>query len=890
MSLDKETLRSQFGKDYKKFYETKLFKKEGFERRKCPKCGKWFWGTGNNESCGDSSHEPYSFIKDKPKTVSYVEFWKMFSDFFKKERHAIVDRYPVVSRWRQDLYFTIAGIQDFQRIENGRMSFEYPANPLLVPQICMRFNDIPNVGITGRHLTSFMMANQTAFNYPKEGYWRDRTIELNFNFLTKVLGVKKENLTYTEDVWAMGDFSEFGPCLESFANGLEMVNSVFTQFEYSNGKTKELTGKVVDVGWGFERLLWFYNGSGTAYDSAFRDELEYLSKGIDWDAALYRKVAGISGYIDMDEQRDSEKYEDGLIKRARISKNDYNNTIKPMQAAYAIADHSRTLLFAINDGALPSNMGGGYNLRVILRRIFDLVGEHGFGIDIMKLIEMQARALKPLYGGMEGSMEEIKDVFDTEKKRYNSTKGMADSIIRIMLDGREKITNERLRLLYESNGITPEQIQKAAHGRGIEVDMPENFYSGVVKSNFADERKRKEKVPISVEKLPKTEKLFYSFATEALAKALKVEGNFVVLDKTPFYAESGGQQADSGTINKIEIRDVQSVDGVIVHELESKPDFKIGKEVKCIVDIERRERLMAHHTATHLVSAAARAVLGKHAWQEGAKKTYEKAHIDVAHYERLSDGQVGAIESMANSYIFNGMKVKMSEMGRNAAEKEFGFSIYQGHGVPASRLRIVEIRDLKGKLIDAEACGGLHLMDRESMVGIIKIIGSYRIHDGVNRLEFVAGPAALALLKKEDLQLKEVAKAIGSDVDKLQNNISRHVQELEATKRDYSALLEKLSSSIADGIISRKKGAHSILMLPYPREFLRKIATLAVERERGIVVMLYNDKNDVVCIAGNDSKISASEFAKANIKRINGKASFVGGGSKRIAEGKVTEK
>jgi alanyl-tRNA synthetase len=154
----------------------------------------------------------------------------------------------------------------------------------------------------------------------------------------------------------------------------------------------------------------------------------------------------------------------------------------------------------------------------------------------------------------------------------------------------------------------------------------------------------------------------------------------------------------------------------------------------------------------------------------------------------------------------------------------------------------------------------------------------------------VAGPAALALLKKDDMQLKEIAKAIGSDVDKLQTNMARHVQELERAKKDYSALLERLGASIANEIISSKKGTHSILMLPYPREFLRKVATLAVEKEKGIAVMLHNSDGDIVCISGSDSKTNALDFAKAHVKEIDSKADFVGGGSRRIAEGKLTTK
>ncbi|MDE1823606.1 MAG: alanine--tRNA ligase, partial [Candidatus Micrarchaeota archaeon] len=151
--LDKDSLRAEFSKNPNEYYKVRLFDEQGYERRRCSACGKFFWSIGERETCDDPSHTEYSFFKESPKPIGYVEFWKKFSGFFKKNGHAIVDRYPVVSRWRQDLYFTIASIQDFQRIENGAMSFEYGANPLLVPQICLRFSDIENVGVTGRHLT-----------------------------------------------------------------------------------------------------------------------------------------------------------------------------------------------------------------------------------------------------------------------------------------------------------------------------------------------------------------------------------------------------------------------------------------------------------------------------------------------------------------------------------------------------------------------------------------------------------------------------------------------------------------------------------------------------------------------------------------------------------------
>ncbi|MEM3227410.1 MAG: alanine--tRNA ligase [Candidatus Micrarchaeaceae archaeon] len=888
--LNKNSLREKFSKDYKRYYSTKLFENEGFVRNKCKLCGKYFWTADSaRELCGDPSHEPYSFIKKNPNRVNYSGFWKQFSEFFRKNGHEIIESYPVVSRWRPDLYFVIAGIQDFQRIENGRIGFEYSANPLLVPQMCMRFSDIPNVGVSGRHFTSFMMANQTAFNYPKEGYWRDRTIELNFSALTKLLGIRKENLTYVEDVWAMGDFSEFGPCLESFSNGLEIVNSVFTQFEYSNGAVSELNGKVVDVGWGFERLLWFKSGEQTAYDSTFPNELKYLysSSGFKPDKELYSRIAGVVGAIDVaEEHREGE--EERLAERLGVSKSDYLEIIKPMQAMYAIPDHMRSLLFGVSDGALPSNVGGGYNLRVLLRRVFDFVERYNLSIDLMKVIEMEAKELKPIYRNIDDNIDEISEVIEIERKRYANTKSAARRIVVELLEKKEPPTKEKLKTLYESNGITPDFISAVAKERGVELNLPEDAYSGIITGDFVEARKKREReIGMNLSGIKPTKKLYYQFASSATAKVLKSESNMVVLDQTPFYPEGGGQEADHGTIDGEAVVDVKSADGVIVHFLRSTKRFKKGKHVKCEVNLDRRSRLMAHHTATHLVSAAARKVLGAHAWQEGAKKSEDKAHIDIAHYERLTDQQIKEIENTANDFILNGIKVSVKEMPRKSAEGKFGFSIYQGHGVPSGTLRIVEIDDLQGRLIDAEACGGLHLAGRESNIGLIKIISSYRIHDGIDRLEFVAGRAALDYISSMESSIKKIAQSVGTDVYKIGSGIEAKLSELSAIKDSYKRMQGELAQSLAQQI-SNSKETVIIMKLDYEQKMLRLIATKIVERNGEKSVLLYNSAGDAVAISGPESGRSALKLLNENVENIGGKdAKLKGGGTERIAEGRI---
>ena len=199
--LDKKTLIEKFRKTPDKYWKVDLFKDKGFERRKCTTCDKYFWTLDpERKTCGDPPCENYGFIGNTVTKVKwdYVQTWKAFEKFFMSKGHASVPRYPVIDRWRPDLYFTIASIQDFQRLEKGNMVFEYPANPLVVPQVCLRFPDIQNVGVTGRHHTSFVMSGQHAFGHPNNGYFKDRCLELNFEFLNRVMGIPEKELTYVE--------------------------------------------------------------------------------------------------------------------------------------------------------------------------------------------------------------------------------------------------------------------------------------------------------------------------------------------------------------------------------------------------------------------------------------------------------------------------------------------------------------------------------------------------------------------------------------------------------------------------------------------------------------------------------------------------------------------
>jgi len=266
--LGKKELAALFSSNPDRYYKVSLFDKMGFARRKCGRCEKFFWTLDHKRQfCPD--HENYGFIGKPPtnKHLDYVDAWKETDKFFRANDHTIVTRYPVVCRWREDLYFTIASIVDFQRVVGNQIVFELPANPLVVPQMCLRFNDIENVGLSGRHYTGFCMIGQTCNADAEGGYWKDRCIDLDYGMLTKGLGIKPEEITFVEDVW-MGA-GAFGYSLEYFVRGLELGNAVFTEFEGNENDYRVMPNKIIDMGAGLERFSWITMGTPTSYDCCF---------------------------------------------------------------------------------------------------------------------------------------------------------------------------------------------------------------------------------------------------------------------------------------------------------------------------------------------------------------------------------------------------------------------------------------------------------------------------------------------------------------------------------------------------------------------------------------------------------------------------------------------
>lgn len=880
MAWNKDTLRTEFKKDPKRYYEVELFRREGFTRNLCPQCGKGYWSLGK-EHCGDSSHTPYSFFQASPKKESYASFWKKFADFFAKRGHSVIPRYPVVSRWRDDLYFNIASIVDFQRLENGKIVFEYPSNPLVVPQMCLRFGDVANIGVTGRHLSCFMMAGQHAFNYPQKGYWKDQCIEHNYAYLREVLGIPKEEIVYGEDVWSMPDFSSFGPSIESFSKGLELVNSVFTEYyieDWPEGtQMKELPMKVIDVGWGFERLLWFYTGQPTVYDAVFGNQIEWMKKqtGLQVPPDLFQKYARLSATLDVETVRNLREEKEKIAQMLNISLDQMEETISPLQGIYAIADHARCLLFAFSDGALPSNTAGGYNLRVLARRAFGFINQHGMNFELLDVMEQQAKELKEIFPELLENLPSAHAILESEKRKYNDSFDKAKRAAREVVSKKQDLTADKLQVLYESQGVTPEILERAAREVGQTIAIPTDYYRKVADQHMMDTVKRK---ATKFDTVQTTRMVYYDDPALAELEATVVakQDNALVLDQTIFYPEGGGQATDKGWVNGVEMTAAEKVLGnVVVHHLKDASQFNVGQKVKLKLNAERRMALRRHHSATHLMGGVAHQVLGPHTWQAGTKKEQDIAHLDITHYEKVTEPQRKQMEQLANQIVQEGRAITIVEWDRGEAEQKYGFRLYTGGGAIGERIRVVNIQDW-----DVQSCGGTHLFNTRD-IGPIKITGIEQVQDGVVRIYFKAGPAALAYSQQSDDLLEKAAATLSVPREQLPAAVERFFEEWKDRGKQVEKLQEILADNLAYRLIGEAKAKGETRVetsAPLDAKLAEKVA-LTVAKQQGLTAIVRANEGFVVVACHPRSPESAVEV----LKGLGAK----GGGSKDFARGKA---
>ena len=892
---------------------TRMFKEEGWVRKKCPKCGKYFWTLDpDRETCGDPPCDEYQFIGKPgiPKKYTLDEMREKFLSFFEKHGHGRVKRYPVLPRWRDDVLLVGASIMDFQPwVISGEA--DPPANPLTISQPSIRFTDIDNVGITGRHFTIFEMMAHHAFNYPgKPIYWMDETVELAFEFFTKELKMKPEDITFKENPWAGG--GNAGPAFEVLYRGLEVATLVFMQYKKAPkdadpSQVVEIKGdyyvpmetKVVDTGYGLERLVWMSHGTPTAYDAVLNYVIEPLKRmaGVEKiDERILMENSRLAGMFDIEDMGDLRYLREQVAKRVGIGVEELEKAVRPYELIYAIADHTKALTFMLADGVIPSNVKAGYLARLLIRKSIRHLRELGLEVPLAEIVAMHIKELSPTFPEFKEMEDVILDIINVEEKRYAETLKRGSDLVRrevakLKKKGINELPLDKLILFYESHGLTPEIVAEVAQREGIKVEIPDNFYTLVAEQ--AEKAGKEEKKTAAeyvvdfelVKDLPDTRTLYYEdpFMKEFDAEVLKVIDDWVVLNQTAFYPEGGGQPYDTGVLEvdgeEVRVTNVQKVGKVILHRVDKPELFKPGAKVHGKLDWDRRIQHMRHHTGTHVLMGALVRVLGKHVWQAGSQLHTDWARLDISHYKRITEEELREIERLANRVVMENRKVTWEWLPRTEAEMKYGFRLYQGGVVPGRTIRVVKIEDW-----DVQACGGTHLPNT-GLIGPIKILRTERIQDGVERIIFAAGEAAIDWMQETEKLLKKTAEIFRVPPEKVPETAERFFNEWKEARKEVEKLRKELAKLLVYELEDKVEKVGEVefigAVVEGTMDDLREAAN-RLRKEKRVVVLISREGHFVVAV-GDGLDLKAGELAKV----ITSVAGGGGGGRKELAQGRI---
>ncbi len=779
------------------------------------------------ETCGEATPQGCAlstFINDPPTKRAYTlkEMRETFLSFFEERDHKRMKPYPVVARWRDDLYLTSASIVDFQPyVTNGIVP--PPANPLVISQPCIRLVDVDNTGPTfGRHLTIFEMGGHHAFNYPnKDVYWKDKTVRYHHEFVTEELGISADKVVYKEDVWIGG--GNAGPDLETIVLGLELATLVFMKFKVVNGKFVELPIRTVDTGYGIERYTWMSQGAVSGFHAVYGEVLESIFEmaGIeDVDQKLLAKVARFSGGISLEQptkRRDSWHI---VAEQVGVDISELARILQPIENVFAVADHTKSLAFLLAEGVVPSNSKEGYLARLLIRRTYRLLKALDIEDKLDSIMESQINKWSSDFPHLHEMRHGILKMLSVEKQKFKQTLKRGKSLVTriaqdLKLKKKGEIPIETLIELYDSHGLPPEAVQETAANEGVNVKTPENFYKMVAERHLQADSKdlttTDERLALIAD-LAETRPLYYEdpYQKEFESRVIRIlNDNQVILEQTAFYPEGGGQPADKGFLKfdgkDVEIIDVQKVGKIIIHiAKEAVP--KDCEMVSGKIDWDRRIYHMRAHTATHLIMGAARRVLGDHVWQTGTQKNIDRSRLDISHFQRLTTAEINKIETLANQAIIDTIPVEAKLLPRDKAEAKHGFRLYQGGAVPGKEIRVVKVGNW-----EVEACAGTHV-ENTGEIGFIKILHTERVQDGVERINYATGKYAVEESQKREALLRKLSETLNAPQDKLLPTAKRLLKEWKETRRENERLQKSLAKGGAKSLQPRKISKYSVLI------------------------------------------------------------------------------
>ena len=925
-----------------------FFQEAGFVRNKCRVTNQWFWTRDESrDTCGDTTEDEYTFI-GAPLIPGFPERGRALMDkmretflsFFEEQSHARVDPYPVIARWRDDIHLTIASIADFQPdVTSGVIP--PPANPLTISQPCIRLTDVAAVGRSGRHLTTFEMMAHHCFNRPKDGdtvYWIDECVRFCDELFVNRLGINPTEITYVENPWSGG--GNAGPAVEVIVGGLELATLVFMnleedpdgEIEIKGEKYSEMDLQIIDTGYGLERFCWAAAGTPTIYEAIFPESVSWLRQLSGFDARLdtmdevdadlvLSELSMLAGILNIDVGTDVSALYERLVERLAdrgvdISLSVLKSITEPLSAIYAIPDHLNALCNMLGDGLVPSNVKAGYLARMMARRTLKLRDELGISVS---LAELGAHHLDVNLLGREFTQtrEGILAILALEESRYQEMLRAGESAVRTALksvaEDATEIDDEIFFHLAESRGLQPDMVVEIAKSAnwpnlsvrlGLAADMAARHAKQTKESAKA---KKSDGIISSQHNLTATSQDFYldTSQTEFTANVLyckplsdddvtslnlspEVNGvptHAVVLDRTLFYPEGGGQLGDFGTLTNgkvVSVLDTRPQTNLIIH----LTDGPCEGEVRGAINTERRKQLMDHHTSVHIVGGSARTILGPHIWQAGSSKGERYARLDVTHYQRLSREQLDIIEDHANEIISQNIPIEKMVLGRAEADAQFGFELYQGGPPKHQQIRIIKIGEH-----DTQACGGTH-HDQTGEIGEIRIIRSSAVQDGVERLQIVAGETAREHARKQDELLSQASEVLGVQADELPTAVQRFFEEWKSQRKKIEHLeaeIVRLRTSGGGSDSTEKDGVRYVIMEGSGdmRQLLGMVGELTRDTSKPTVAILgTREGGGKLLVAITENSIASEKHNAVDIlNSISSHISGGGGGRPTFAQG-----
>jgi len=847
-----------------------------------------------------------------------AEIRQKFLAYFESHGHSIQQSAPLVPHNDNTLLFVNSGMVPFKDFFTGAV--KKPFNRAVSCQRCIRaggkHNDLDNVGYTARHHTFFEMLGNFSFG----DYFKSEAIRYCWDFLTIELGLPKEKLWVSvfedddeaadiwvneigfpidrisrcsakDNFWQMGDTGPCGPCSEVFYDHgehieggppgtpeedgdrfIEIWNLVFMQFErQQDGTLVPLKSTGVDTGMGLERLAAVIQHENNNYDI---DSFKELTTAV---AALAPK----------------------------------EKEIKSSHASVrVIADHIRSTAFMVVDGITPSNEGRGYVLRRIIRRAI----RHGHKLGISeiffyKLVSVLSNQNKKAYPELISNQDHVEKTLKKEEQRFIET---LDTGMRILEDAIQEISGNEISgevafKLYDTYGFPVDLTADVARERGLKIDM-EGFDAEM---EIQKERARKagdfesKKTLITIEN--PTEFLGYkNFNNTATINAIIKDNKSVsqlkageqailILDKSSFYGESGGQIGDQGTLSnknsQFNVTDTQkqSSNAYEHHGVLDSGSIKVGDKVNAKIDSERRKRIMRNHSATHLLHESLRIVLGDKVQQKGSLVESDKLRFDFSHDEAIPKSKLDEIEMIVNEQILGNSKVKTEETDIESAKKKGAMALFgEKYG---EKVRVLSMGDDD---FSVELCGGTHVQ-RLGDIGRFKIISEGGVASGVRRVEAITGFEAYRLEKRNEDSLDMIASLTKSSPSKVLDKVKKLIANQKKLEKQISGFQKQLASDQSGDLLSSALDINGIKLLStevsevLPKDLRELADKLKDKLGSAVIVLAVVSGNKVSLISAVTKNLTDKYQAGAILNHVASQIGGKGGGRADMAQGGGTQ-